>query len=54
MDTPRMTPGTTADRRRLGSGRSRTVAAVVVTILICGAATAGAATLITGQRETAP
>lgn len=48
MDTPRTTPGTTADRRWFGSGRSRTVAAVVVTILICGAATAGAAALITG------
>jgi hypothetical protein len=43
---PRKTRRTAADQRWFGSGR--TVAAIVVTILICGAATAGAANLITG------
>ena len=46
MDTHRKTEGTTADRRWLGFGHgSRTIAAVVGTVLICGAATAGAANL---------
>jgi hypothetical protein len=40
--------GTTADHGRLGGGRNRTVAAVVVTFLVFGATTAVAANLITG------
>jgi hypothetical protein len=40
--------GTTANQRWLG-GRNRTVAAVVVTLLVCGATTAVAAKLITGK-----
>src|SRR4029077_20163254 len=48
VDTPRTTSRTTADRRWFGSGRSRTIAAVVVTVLVCSAASAGAAALITG------
>ena len=40
--------GTTANQRWLDRGRNRTVAAVVVTLLICSATTAVAAKLITG------
>lgn len=48
MDTPGTTPGRNADRRWFGGVRGRTVAVVVVTMLVCGAAAAGAANLITG------
>lgn len=48
MAIPRITRGTAADQRWFGRGRGRTVAAVVMTALICGAASAGAANLITG------
>ncbi len=40
--------GSTTAHRFLGQGRSRTIAAVVVTVLVCGLTTAGAASLITG------
>ena len=39
----------TTDQRRLNRGPSRTIAAVVVTLLLCGATTAVAAKLITGD-----
>jgi hypothetical protein len=39
----------TTDRRWLDRGPSRTIAAVVVTLLLCGATTAVAAKLITGD-----
>lgn len=39
----------TTDERRLNRGPSRTIAAVVVTLLLCGATTAVAAKLITGN-----
>jgi hypothetical protein len=44
-----MTASTTADQRSLGRGRGRAVAAVVLTLLVCGATTAVAANLITGK-----
>ena len=49
MDAHRPTDGTTASQRGLGHGRGRTIAAVVVTLLVCGATTAVAAKLITGN-----
>jgi hypothetical protein len=40
---------TSEDQRRLGRGRGRTVVTIVLALLVCGAATAGAANLITGK-----
>ena len=44
-----MATPTNEDQRWFGRGRGRTVASIVVALLVCGAATAGAANLITGK-----
>ena len=47
--TSRIPARANEDQRRLDRGRGRTVATIVVALLVCGAATAGAASLITGK-----
>ena len=49
VDTHGTAAGTAAHQRWLGRARSRTIAAVVVTLLVLGSTTAVAANLITGE-----